>query len=42
MEPGAARLAERHIPGSVEHVILPTGRVRIGPATTALIVEHIW
>jgi len=31
MEPGAARLAEPHIPGSVEHVIVSTGRVRVGP-----------
>jgi quercetin dioxygenase-like cupin family protein len=31
MEPGPARLAEPHIPGSVEHVILSTGRARLGP-----------
>jgi transcriptional regulator with XRE-family HTH domain len=32
MEPGRARLAEPHIPGSIEHVILATGRARTGPA----------
>jgi transcriptional regulator with XRE-family HTH domain len=32
IEPGRARLADPHIPGSVEHVVVSTGRVRTGPA----------
>lgn len=31
MEPGAARHAEAHIPGSVEHLIVISGRLRVGP-----------
>jgi transcriptional regulator with XRE-family HTH domain len=31
MEPGAPRLAAPHIPGSVEHVVVSAGRLRIGP-----------
>ncbi|WP_435834879.1 cupin domain-containing protein [Streptomyces antibioticus] len=31
-EPGAARTSEPHIPGTVEHLIVSTGRVRAGPA----------
>lgn len=31
-EPGAARDSEPHIPGSVEHLIVSTGRVKAGPA----------
>lgn len=31
MEPGAPRLADAHIPGSVEHVVLAGGRLRTGP-----------
>ncbi|ANS67152.1 hypothetical protein SLINC_4928 [Streptomyces lincolnensis] len=31
-EPGAVRESEPHIPGTVEHVIVSTGRVKAGPA----------
>jgi transcriptional regulator with XRE-family HTH domain len=31
-EPGAPRQAEAHNPGSVEHVVVAAGRVRVGPA----------
>ncbi|WEO95991.1 XRE family transcriptional regulator [Streptomyces sp. FXJ1.172] len=31
-EPGSARAAEPHIPGTVEHLIVGTGRVKAGPA----------
>lgn len=31
-EPGAARESESHIPGTVEHLIVSTGRVKAGPA----------
>ncbi|MBO7934909.1 helix-turn-helix domain-containing protein [Streptomyces antibioticus] len=31
-EPGAARTSEPHIPGTVEHLIVSTGRVKAGPA----------
>lgn len=31
-EPGAARDSEPHIPGSYEHLIVSTGRVKAGPA----------
>ncbi|GAB3280067.1 helix-turn-helix domain-containing protein [Parasphingorhabdus pacifica] len=31
IEPGAARDADPHIPGSIEHVILTAGRLRVGP-----------
>jgi hypothetical protein len=30
-EPGTVRDAEAHVPGSVEHVIITTGRMRAGP-----------
>ncbi|MEU6380049.1 XRE family transcriptional regulator [Streptomyces sp. NPDC046909] len=30
-EPGAARVSEPHIPGSVEHLIVSSGRVKAGP-----------
>jgi transcriptional regulator with XRE-family HTH domain len=30
-EPGPVRLAEPHIPGSVEHVVVAQGRLRLGP-----------
>jgi transcriptional regulator with XRE-family HTH domain len=30
-EPGAARESEPHIPGTVEHLIVSTGRVKAGP-----------
>lgn len=32
VEPGAARDADAHIPGSAEHVVVVTGRLRTGPA----------
>ncbi|MER6028600.1 XRE family transcriptional regulator [Streptomyces sp. NPDC001851] len=31
-EPGAARVSEPHIPGTVEHLIVSSGRVKAGPA----------
>ncbi|MDA3628485.1 XRE family transcriptional regulator [Saccharopolyspora oryzae] len=31
LEPGGVRHADAHIPGSVEHVILTSGRLRAGP-----------
>ncbi|MDR6980516.1 transcriptional regulator with XRE-family HTH domain [Streptomyces sp. 3330] len=31
-EPGAVRASEPHIPGTVEHLIVSTGRVKAGPA----------
>jgi transcriptional regulator with XRE-family HTH domain len=31
-EPGSARAAEPHIPGTVEHLIVGSGRVKAGPA----------
>jgi transcriptional regulator with XRE-family HTH domain len=31
LEPGAARVAESHIPGTVEHLVITAGRVRCGP-----------
>ncbi|GIJ44468.1 XRE family transcriptional regulator [Virgisporangium aliadipatigenens] len=30
-EPGTPRVAEAHLPGSVEHIVLATGRLRVGP-----------
>jgi transcriptional regulator with XRE-family HTH domain len=32
-EPGTPRIAEAHLPGSVEHVVLAAGRLRVGPDT---------
>ncbi|WP_223189816.1 MULTISPECIES: helix-turn-helix domain-containing protein [unclassified Streptomyces] len=32
VEPGAARDSEPHIPGTVEHLIVSTGRMKAGPA----------
>ncbi|MCP3099915.1 XRE family transcriptional regulator [Myxococcus sp. K15C18031901] len=32
LEPGSARHAEAHIPGSVEHLVVSTGRLRAGPS----------
>jgi transcriptional regulator with XRE-family HTH domain len=32
LEPGKPREAEAHIPGSVEHVVVAAGRVKVGPA----------
>ncbi|AHH99973.1 XRE family transcriptional regulator [Kutzneria viridogrisea] len=31
LEPGSPRKAEAHIPGTVEHLVVSTGRVRTGP-----------
>lgn len=31
LEPGAARRAEAHIPGTVEHLVVTSGRIRVGP-----------
>jgi transcriptional regulator with XRE-family HTH domain len=31
MQPGEARLADPHMPGSVEHLVLSTGRAQVGP-----------
>jgi len=31
LEPGQAREAVAHIPGSVEHIVIGAGRVRVGP-----------
>jgi transcriptional regulator with XRE-family HTH domain len=31
LEPGTARQAEPHIPGTVEHLVVTSGRVRCGP-----------
>ncbi|MEV5432880.1 XRE family transcriptional regulator [Streptomyces sp. NPDC052701] len=30
-EPGAARVSEPHIPGTVEHLVVSTGKVKAGP-----------
>jgi transcriptional regulator with XRE-family HTH domain len=32
LEPGKSRSAAAHIPGSVEHIVVGTGRIRTGPA----------
>jgi transcriptional regulator with XRE-family HTH domain len=32
IEPGAVRKADPHIPGSLEHLIVAAGRIRVGPA----------
>jgi transcriptional regulator with XRE-family HTH domain len=31
LEPGAARVAEPHLPGTLEHLVITSGRVRCGP-----------
>ena len=36
VEPGAVRKAEAHIPGSVEHLVLAAGRMRVGPADSPI------
>ncbi|MFE7644507.1 helix-turn-helix domain-containing protein [Streptomyces phaeoluteigriseus] len=38
-EPGAARVSEPHIPGTVEHLIVSTGRVLAGPAGETVELE---
>ena len=35
-QPGAARESEPHMAGVVEHVVLSTGRARVGPADAAV------
>ncbi|KUN93681.1 helix-turn-helix domain-containing protein [Streptomyces caeruleatus] len=35
-EPGAARESEPHIPGSVEHLVVSTGRLKAGPRGEAV------
>jgi transcriptional regulator with XRE-family HTH domain len=39
IEPGAIRKAEAHIPGSVEHLIVAAGRIRVGPADAPIDLE---
>lgn len=36
LEPGAARVADPHIPGTVEHLTVAAGRIRTGPATSPI------
>jgi transcriptional regulator with XRE-family HTH domain len=31
LEPGAPRQAEAHLPGSIEHLVVAAGRLRVGP-----------
>jgi quercetin dioxygenase-like cupin family protein len=31
LDPGEAREAEAHIPGTVEHIVVGSGRIRTGP-----------
>ncbi|MBO0774320.1 MAG: helix-turn-helix transcriptional regulator [Actinobacteria bacterium] len=33
VQPGEARVSEPHNPGTTEHIVLSTGRARVGPAT---------
>jgi mannose-6-phosphate isomerase-like protein (cupin superfamily) len=33
VQPGEARISQPHMPGTIEHVILSSGRARIGPVT---------
>ncbi|MGW7382484.1 helix-turn-helix domain-containing protein [Streptomyces sp. NPDC054794] len=35
-EPGAARVSEPHIPGTVEHLVVSTGKVKAGPSGEAV------
>ncbi|GAA2824195.1 helix-turn-helix domain-containing protein [Crossiella cryophila] len=39
MEPGQARLADPHIPGSIEHAVVSSGRLRCGPAESSVELE---
>lgn len=39
LEPGPARYAEAHIPGTVEHVVLTAGRAEIGPQDAPIVLE---
>ena len=36
LEPGSVRLADPHIPGSVEHLVVAAGRMRAGPADATI------
>ena len=36
VQPGEARVSEPHNPGTTEHIVLSTGRARVGPATEPL------
>ncbi|TCP46319.1 XRE family transcriptional regulator [Tamaricihabitans halophyticus] len=36
IEPGEPRLAEPHVAGSIEHVVLSSGRVRTGPSSAPI------
>lgn len=35
-EPGSARVSEPHIPGTVEHLVVSTGKVKAGPSGEAV------
>jgi transcriptional regulator with XRE-family HTH domain len=39
LEPGAARVAESHLPGTVEHLVITAGRVRCGPVDEQVELE---
>src|SRR5690606_22627582 len=39
LEPGGVRHADAHIPGSVEHVVLTAGRLRVGPEDSPVELE---
>jgi len=39
IEPGAIRHAEAHLPGSVEHVVVASGRLRTGPEGSTVDLE---
>lgn len=39
LEPGPARYADPHIPGSVEHFVLTAGRARLGPVDAPVEAE---
>jgi transcriptional regulator with XRE-family HTH domain len=39
LEPGGSRQAEAHIPGSVEHLVVAAGRLRVGPDGEELDLE---
>jgi transcriptional regulator with XRE-family HTH domain len=39
VEPGSVRAAEAHIPGSVEHVVVAAGRLRVGPVGDPIDLE---
>jgi transcriptional regulator with XRE-family HTH domain len=39
LEPGAARVADPHLPGTVEHLVITAGRVRCGPVQEPVELE---